>query len=71
MKERHLVRIQDNRQWCGVAAGLAAYLHIDVALVRLFFVLTTVCCGGLGLLLYAILWLLMPEDRGLDKVEAT
>jgi len=45
-----------------VAAGLASYLNIDVIIVRLLFIALTFF-GGSGVLLYVILWLLVPEAK--------
>ncbi|HYC83083.1 MAG TPA: PspC domain-containing protein [Candidatus Paceibacterota bacterium] len=44
----------------GVAAGIAKYLGIDPLIIRLAFVLS-IFFGGFGILLYVILWLLIPE----------
>ena len=44
----------------GVCSGLADGLHIDVLWVRLGFVLLAFL-QGVGLLIYIILWLVMPE----------
>jgi phage shock protein PspC (stress-responsive transcriptional regulator) len=44
----------------GVCGGLAAYLGIEAVWVRLFFVLITLA-NGFGLLVYLILWIIMPE----------
>jgi phage shock protein C len=43
----------------GVCAGLANYFGLDPALVRLVFVLMLLF-GGHGLLIYLILWVVMP-----------
>jgi phage shock protein PspC (stress-responsive transcriptional regulator) len=43
----------------GVAAGFGEYLQVDPVLVRIGFVLLTFA-HGIGLLLYAICWVLMP-----------
>jgi phage shock protein PspC (stress-responsive transcriptional regulator)/uncharacterized integral membrane protein len=43
----------------GVCGGLGAYLGIDSGLVRLFFVLLTIG-GGSGVLVYFLLWILIP-----------
>ena len=45
----------------GVASGLARHLGVPVLWVRVGFVLTTVL-GGLGVALYAGLWMLLPAD---------
>jgi len=50
----------------GVCSGLAEYLAVDVTLVRLFFVLLALG-DGIGVLLYIVLWVIMPaeyQDRG-------
>jgi phage shock protein C len=44
----------------GVCSGLAAGFHIDPIWVRIAFVLMAFV-QGLGILLYLILWLVMPE----------
>ncbi|HNT77447.1 MAG TPA: PspC domain-containing protein [Anaerolineae bacterium] len=45
----------------GVCGGLARYLRLDATLVRLFFVLLALG-DGIGVLIYAILWLIMPSE---------
>ncbi len=55
MYRRRLVRSQD-RMIAGVCAGIAEYLEVDATLVRVFIVLFFPC-----LLVYFILWLIMPE----------
>jgi phage shock protein C len=44
----------------GVCGGLAEYFVIDPVIVRLIFVLVTLT-SGIGLLVYPILWLVMPK----------
>ena len=60
MKTR-LARSQTDRMVGGVCGGLAAYLGIEAVWVRLFFVLITIVPNGFGLLLYLILWIIMPQ----------
>ena len=45
----------------GVCGGLAEYLGVDPVWVRLGTVLSTLV-WGLGLILYAILWITLPEQ---------
>lgn len=59
MTEKRLVRSND-RMIAGVAAGIAEYLNFDPTLVRLIFVILALA-GGPGLLIYLIMWLVMPE----------
>jgi phage shock protein PspC (stress-responsive transcriptional regulator) len=53
----------------GVSAGLARYLGVDVTLVRIAFVLSTVFLGGFGLVAYLAGWVLIPTSG--DGVDAT
>jgi len=55
-----LVRSRTDRMVSGVCGGLATYLGIEAVWVRLFFVLMTMA-NGLGLLVYLILWVIVPE----------
>ncbi len=59
MKER-LYRSR-NRVIGGVSAGLGDYLNIDPVIVRVLFIVFTLI-NGLGLLLYIILWIIVPEE---------
>jgi len=54
-----LYRSQTDQMIAGVCGGLGAYLGIDAGLVRLFFVLLTIG-GGAGVLIYFLLWILIP-----------
>jgi phage shock protein C len=58
---KRLLRIRQGRIVAGVCAGLGAYFGVDVNLVRLAFGVFTVFYG-LGLLLYLIAWLILPEQ---------
>ncbi|MFO7661840.1 MAG: PspC domain-containing protein [Chloroflexota bacterium] len=59
MNEKRLLRIEEGRMIAGVCTGLAAYLGVDPTLIRVIFVLLAIFGGG-GLLIYLILWLIMP-----------
>jgi phage shock protein PspC (stress-responsive transcriptional regulator) len=61
---RDLARIRRSRadrKIAGVAGGLGRHLDVDPIIVRVAFVVLTFF-GGVGLLLYVALWLLLPED---------
>ena len=58
---KRLLRIRQGRIVAGVCAGLGAYFGVDVNLVRLAFGVFTVFYG-LGILLYLIAWLVLPEE---------
>ena len=46
----------------GVCAGLAQQFEVSVSLLRLAFVLGFIFSGGLFLLIYIVLWLIMPNQ---------
>ena len=58
---KRLLRIRQGRIVAGVCAGLGAYFRVDVNLIRLAFGVLTVFYG-LGILLYLIAWLILPEE---------
>jgi signal transduction histidine kinase/phage shock protein PspC (stress-responsive transcriptional regulator) len=49
----------------GVAGGVATHLALPVLWVRAFFVATALL-GGLGIMLYAALWMFLPADSSFD-----
>ena len=59
-----LSRSSSERMVAGVCGGLAEYFNIDPVIVRLIFVLVTLT-SGLGLLIYLLLWMIMPRDTAL------
>jgi len=61
-EEPRLTRSRDDRVIAGVCAGLARYLGIDPVLVRIA-ALLLIFAGGLGIVLYVIGWITMPEER--------
>jgi phage shock protein PspC (stress-responsive transcriptional regulator) len=61
MEKKRLTRSSNDRMLAGVAAGIAEYLDTDPTLIRLLFVLLALA-GGNGLLIYLIMWLVMPEE---------
>ena len=58
---RKVLRRSSNQMIAGVCAGIAEFLEWDVTLVRVLYVLLSFCSVGFpGLLLYVILWFVMP-----------
>jgi phage shock protein C len=57
-----LVRARDGRVLGGVASGLGRRFGIDPWPARLLFVLVLMLIPGSQLLVYPILWILMPEE---------
>jgi phage shock protein C len=62
MENHRLYRSVEHRVIGGVAGGLAEYFDIDPVIVRLVFVIVALAGGG-GLLVYLILWIVLPENN--------
>lgn len=58
---KKLVRTNKGKVIAGVCSGLGIYFAIDPTIIRLIFILITVF-GGSGLLLYLVLWLIIPAE---------
>ena len=63
MTEQGLVRPLEGRVLGGVCAGLGQRFGIDPWPARLLFVLILLVLPGSQLLIYPILWILMPNER--------
>jgi phage shock protein C len=59
---KRLVRRRQDRMVGGVCAGVAAYLGVDVTLVRVLTVLGTVFGFGSVLVVYLVLWAVLPLE---------
>ena len=69
-KMKKMYRDPDDRVLGGVASGMAAYFGMDVTLIRVLFVISIFIGFGTGLLVYVILWIILPEATGVtDKVQ--
>jgi phage shock protein PspC (stress-responsive transcriptional regulator) len=68
---RRLFRDTDDQMIGGVASGIAKYFGIDPTVIRLLFA-ASVLLGGTGVIIYVILWIVLPEAKTpADKVEMT
>ena len=61
MKTFH--RLAGQKKIAGVCVGLGEYFDIDPVFFRLFF-LVSLFFGGLGALVYVLLWIMAPEKAG-------
>ncbi len=59
---RRLYRDPDDKVLGGVAGGMGSYFNTDPLWFRIAFIVLTVF-GGSGILVYLILWLIIPEAR--------
>ena len=59
---RPLRRSKTNRQIAGVVGGLAEYFGVDPTLLRVIYVVGSIISAAFpGLLVYLLLWVLIPE----------
>ncbi len=59
--KKRLYRDPEHRVLGGVCGGLAAYFDMDIAVMRIIFVLLTFITTGAGVLAYLILWIAVPK----------
>jgi phage shock protein C len=59
--QKRLHRSRTERMIAGVCGGIAEYFDVDPTIVRIVWVLITFL-AGVGVLLYLILWIIMPLD---------
>lgn len=59
---KKLFRDEDNKVIGGVASGLAAYLNLDITLVRVI-MLALLLAGSLGFWLYIFIWIIAPVAK--------
>lgn len=64
---RGLYQIPNGAIITGVCNGIAAYLGVDVKIVRILFIAFTLLTKGLGIFLYAILALMLPYADTIEK----
>ena len=68
MENKKLTR-SNNRMLAGVCAGLADYFGWDVTIVRIIYSFATVFTAFSGIIVYIILWIVMPEKKYRDGYE--
>ena len=67
--EKKLYRDMDDRVVAGVCAGIAHYVNADPKWIRLATLLISIA-GGFGILVYAILWIIMPKAKSrIERME--
>ena len=67
---RRLYRIYDHGAWTGVSAGMAAYAGVDVAWVRVFWVLSALFTGGFTALVYLVMIFAVPVASTSEELAA-
>lgn len=62
MESKKLYRSRNNRMIAGVCAGLANFFGIDPTIVRLIFVAGALFGLGSFVLIYLVLFIVVPEE---------
>jgi phage shock protein PspC (stress-responsive transcriptional regulator) len=64
MAKKALTRSRTDRLIAGVCGGLAEWLGWDPTVVRVAYVLVSICSAAFpGILIYLLLWIVMPEGE--------
>jgi phage shock protein PspC (stress-responsive transcriptional regulator) len=69
-KTKHLFRLREGAIIGGVCAGLAAYFNIDVAIVRLIFIILTFITGGGMVIVYIVMMIILPQAETAAEMAA-
>jgi len=57
---RRLYQIREGAMLSGVCSGIAAYLNVDVTVIRIAFVVLALLTGGLWVIAYVVMMLVIP-----------
>ena len=61
---KRLYRSRTNSMLAGVCGGIAEYFDLDPTLIRLAYIVVSVLSAAFpGLLVYIILWIVIPEQN--------
>ena len=63
MEGKKLTRPQSNKMLAGVCAGIANYFNLDPTLIRVIYAMLTVFTAFAGIIVYLLLWIIIPEDK--------
>ena len=61
---KKLLRSESDKWIAGLCGGISEYFDIDAALVRIIYLLLTFFSAGFpGIMIYMVLWLVMPKEN--------
>ncbi|MBO5466169.1 MAG: PspC domain-containing protein [Prevotella sp.] len=63
MSDYKRLTLSNDKKLGGVCGGIAEYFDIDPTLVRIGYAALTLFTAFCGIILYPILWIIMPEKR--------
>jgi phage shock protein C len=59
---KRLYRSRKEKMLGGVCGGLGEHIDVDPTIIRLVWAVVTVLSVGMGILIYLIAWILIPES---------
>jgi phage shock protein PspC (stress-responsive transcriptional regulator) len=67
--KKKLYRSSRGKILAGVCTGLGEYFDIDPVLIRALFIVA-LFSGGIGIMLYIVLWVIMPKEETVFSAES-
>jgi phage shock protein C len=67
---RRLYKSDRDRVISGVAGGVAEYLDVDPAIVRVIWALLALVTGGVFFVLYIVMWIVVPHEPDAGEAPA-
>jgi phage shock protein PspC (stress-responsive transcriptional regulator) len=61
-KDKKLYRSTRSKKIAGICGGIAEYLSVDYAVVRIISLMLAVLCWYIVIPLYIVLWIILPPD---------
>jgi phage shock protein PspC (stress-responsive transcriptional regulator) len=62
-KMKMLRRSMSDKKLCGICGGVGEYFGVDPTMIRIAYVIFTLLSGGAGILIYFLMYLIIPEDQ--------
>lgn len=59
---KKLLRSKTNRTICGVCGGLGEYIGVDPTVVRIIWLIASICSVGTGFVVYLLAAIIIPEE---------
>ena len=67
---KRLYRSRKERMLGGICGGLGEHIDVDPTIIRMVLVVVTLFSLGIGIIVYIIAWILIPESPG-ESTEQT
>ena len=59
---KKLFRSKTNRTICGVCGGLGEYIGVDPTVIRIMWLIASLCSVGTGFVVYLLAAIIIPEE---------